>query len=58
MRLLKRFFREEEGATAAEYAIMAGLIAVVVIVAVQLVGESTSNLFQSLLDEMGWSEEN
>ena len=53
MGLLKRFFREE-GATAAEYAIMVGLIAIVIIVAVQLIGTNTNALFASVLTEMGW----
>ena len=54
MKLLERIFREEEGATAAEYAIMAGLIAVVIVAAVQLVGTNTNKLFASVLTEMGW----
>ena len=54
MKLLERFFREEEGATAVEYAIMVGLIAVVIIAAVRLVGTSTNALFASVLTEMGW----
>ena len=56
MKLLKRLFREEEGATAAEYAIMVGLIAVVIVGAVQLVGTNTRDLFQSFLDAMEWNE--
>ena len=53
MNLLGRFLREE-GATAAEYAIMVGLIAIVIILAVQLVGTNTNALFASVLNEMGW----
>ena len=56
MNLLDKLFREEEGATAAEYAIMVGLIAIVIILAVQLVGTNTRSLFQSFLDEMEWNE--
>ena len=54
MKLMKRFFREEEGATAVEYAIMAGLIAVVIVVAVQLVGTNLNSLFESVLTGMNW----
>jgi pilus assembly protein Flp/PilA len=40
----------EEGATAAEYAIMASLIAVVIIGAVSLLGLNTGSLFQFAAD--------
>ena len=54
MKLLRRLSREEEGATAVEYAIMVGLIAIVIVIAVQLVGTNTNELFASVLTEMGW----
>jgi len=54
MKLLKRLFERENGATAAEYAIMVGLIAIIIIVAVQLIGTNTNALFASVLTEMGW----
>ena len=56
MKMLKRLFSEAEGATAVEYALMAGLIAVVIAVAVGLVGTNLTNLYESFLDEMGWNE--
>jgi len=40
----------EDGATAVEYALMVALIAVVIIVAVTFLGESTSDKFQQVGD--------
>jgi pilus assembly protein Flp/PilA len=39
---------DERGATAIEYALMLALIAMVVFVAVQFLGQSTSNAFNSV----------
>jgi pilus assembly protein Flp/PilA len=44
-KFLTEFFKEEEGATAVEYAIMLVLIITVVIVTVGILGEKTSNSF-------------
>jgi Flp pilus assembly pilin Flp len=41
----------EDGATAVEYALMAGLIAVVIATAVGAFGLAVSNLFQSFLNQ-------
>ena len=52
---LIRFFKDEEGATAVEYAIMVALIAIVIIAAVILVGQKANNVFsatQSALDQV------
>ena len=54
MKLIEKIIREEEGATAVEYAIMVGLIAIVIVIAVQLVGANLNSLFESVLTEMGW----
>ena len=43
--LFARFVRDESGATAIEYGLIAALIAVVVIGAVQLVGTNLSGTF-------------
>ncbi len=43
--LMKKVWREEEGATAVEYALMVALIAVVIIVAVRSLGTSVSEKF-------------
>lgn len=42
------FFKREDGASAIEYAIIAGLIAVVIIVAAQALGLEISNTFEKI----------
>ena len=42
---IKNFLKDEEGATAVEYGLMVALIAVVIIGAVTLLGQSTSDKF-------------
>jgi pilus assembly protein Flp/PilA len=44
--LVSRFVRDESGATAIEYGLIAAGIAVVIITAVQLVGSNLSGTFQ------------
>lgn len=44
---VRRFAREEVGATMVEYAIMLALIAAVCIAAIKLVGGKTNNSFDS-----------
>ena len=46
--LLKQFWQEEEGATAVEYALIVGLIAVAIIVAVEGIGDHLTTLFTSI----------
>ena len=43
---LKRRLGSEEGATAVEYALMIALIALVVVAAVTLLGQSTNSVFE------------
>jgi len=45
MKKLIGFFKDEEGATAVEYGLMVALIAVVIIVAVALLGTNLSRIF-------------
>ncbi len=45
MAILARFFNNEDGATAIEYALMASLIALFIIAAVQTVGTKVSTVF-------------
>jgi pilus assembly protein Flp/PilA len=45
---LKNRLSNEKGATAVEYGIMVGLIAVVIIVAVQLLGTNLDSLFDKV----------
>jgi pilus assembly protein Flp/PilA len=45
--------KEEKGATAVEYGLMVGLIAVVIIAAVSLLGKQLDGLFDSITKELG-----
>ena len=45
-----RMARDENGATSVEYGVMVGLIAAIIILAVQALGIETNNAFQSVLD--------
>lgn len=45
MNLVNKFIRNEDGATAIEYALVASLIAVAIITAVQTVGTKVSTVF-------------
>ena len=49
---LMNFLKDEEGATAVEYGLMVALIAVVIIVAVTLLGGRLQNVFQNVADSM------
>ena len=46
--LISRFVRDESGATAIEYGLIAALIAVVIITALQLVGTNLSTKFNTI----------
>ncbi|MEO8300578.1 MAG: Flp family type IVb pilin [Rhizomicrobium sp.] len=48
MNLISRFIRDESGATAIEYGLIAALIAVVIITGVTAVGTNLSATFESL----------
>ena len=48
MNLISRFVRDESGATAIEYGLIAALIAVVIITGVTAVGTNLSTTFTSL----------
>jgi pilus assembly protein Flp/PilA len=45
MAILTRFLRNDNGATAIEYALIASLIAVFIVAAVQVVGTQVSTVF-------------
>lgn len=53
MHHLANFIRNESGATAIEYALIASLIAVVIISAVSLVGTKVSNTFNTIGNALG-----
>jgi pilus assembly protein Flp/PilA len=48
MKHIMNFLKEEEGATAVEYGIMVALIAAVIIVAVQTVGQKVLGAFTTV----------
>jgi len=47
-----RFFKDEEGATAIEYGLIAALISVAIIVTATLVGDGLAATFQKVADEL------
>jgi pilus assembly protein Flp/PilA len=51
--LVSRFFKDESGATAIEYGLIAALIAVVIIGAVTALGTGLTGTFQSVSAELG-----
>jgi pilus assembly protein Flp/PilA len=53
MEKLIRFFKDEEGATAVEYGLLVALIAVVIIVAVALLGTNLSARFNAVAVSIG-----
>lgn len=52
MKFFKKLRRDEEGATAIEYGLIAALIAVAAITAMSSLGEQLSTTFQSVTDCM------
>ncbi len=50
--MFMKFLREEEGATAIEYGLIAALISVVIIAAVSAVGDQISLTFDTVASEM------
>ncbi len=48
MKRLMRFFKDEEGVTAIEYGLIAALIALVIIIAVAVVGQGLSTTFSNV----------
>lgn len=50
--LVSRFVKDESGATAIEYGLIAAGIAVVIIATVQLVGTNLTSTFQKVADEI------
>lgn len=49
---IKRFAREEEGVTAIEYGLIAALIAVVIIVAVDTIGDELTTTFNCVHESL------
>ncbi len=56
MKMLQRFFRDEEGANLVEYALLVTLIAIVVIVGVGFLGTEINVWFSNLGKKVaGWA---
>lgn len=55
MERILQFIRDEEGATAVEYGLIVGLIAVAIITAVANLGEEIEALFQTIADKLSES---
>lgn len=51
-KLFSRFVRDESGATAIEYGLIAALIAVVIITALQAIGTNLTTVFNSVKDNL------
>jgi len=52
MKILGRFVRDESGATAIEYGLLAALISVVIIGAVKLAGSNLSSKFTAIANNL------
>jgi pilus assembly protein Flp/PilA len=52
MKFINKFFRNEDGATAIEYGLIAALIAVAAIAAMQGLGSSLTSTFNTTSSEM------
>jgi pilus assembly protein Flp/PilA len=50
--MITRFIQDENGATAIEYGLIAALIAVVIIAALSLLGNSISSKFQTIANSV------
>lgn len=51
-KFLSKFRRDEEGATAIEYGLIAALIAIALIISLTAVGESLSSIFGTVASEV------
>ena len=49
---MSRFAADTSGATAIEYALVAGSVSIVIVAAVSLLGTNVKGLFQRLVDSM------
>ena len=52
MKRFIRFLRDEAGITALEYALIAALIAMVIVLAVTTVGDKAANLYNSVANDV------
>jgi len=52
MKFIRKMFKNEEGATAIEYGLIAALIAVAAIAAMQNIGDNLGTTFNAVADNM------
>ena len=52
IKMIKRFLMEEDGVTAIEYGLIAGLVAVVIIIALTTVGSGLNSIFGTVATEL------
>ncbi|OZI30483.1 Flp family type IVb pilin [Bordetella genomosp. 10] len=52
LQLLKRFWQDEEGATAIEYGLIAGLVSVVIIAGLTVLGPNLKDLFTTVSNQV------
>lgn len=52
MKTLTAFFKDESGATAIEYGLIAALISIVLVITLALVGTNLDGVFTSISDEL------
>jgi len=52
IKAVKKLWKEEEGASAVEYALLVALIAVVIIVAITTLGENISEKFEDVASSL------
>ena len=52
IQVVRNFVREEEGATAIEYGLLAALVAVVIITAVTTMGEQLQSTFEGVAEKL------
>ena len=50
--MIRRFLRDEGGATAIEYAFLASLVAIAILIALQALGTTLSSTFQEVSTKM------
>ncbi|HFD17075.1 MAG TPA: Flp family type IVb pilin [Rhodospirillales bacterium] len=53
MQLLRNLCRDEKGATAIEYGLIAALVSVAIIGILTTLGDNLTNTFQTVSDELG-----
>ena len=58
MKFIKKMLRDDEGATAIEYALIAALIAVAAISAMQGLGQQLTSTFETTSEVMGSTDAN